>query len=91
MNMPIINFTSLRLWRRAFAVVLAVVVACGCAVAKEKSFRIRFTRVEPEQTVATIYGPIVNNNLTAYIAEGSEYVSSFTNFTNITRDKVVNG
>lgn len=88
MNMPIINFTSLRLWRRAIAVVLAVVVACGCAVAAEKSFLIEFACVKPTSgDEASVIAYYVNKDKETYLSSGSEYVETFNKITNTYREK----
>ena len=88
MNMPIINFTSLRLWRRAIAVVLAVVVACGCAVAAEKSFLIEFACVKPTSgDEASVIAYFVNQDKQTYLSRGSEYVEMFNKITNTYREK----
>ena len=86
--MPIINFTSLRLWRRAIAVVLAVVVACGCAVAAEKSFLIEFACVKPTSgDEASVIAYYVNKDKETYLSSGSEYVETFNKITNTYREK----
>lgn len=90
--MPIINFTSLRLWRRAIAVVLAVVVACGCAVAAEKSFLIEF-KCQPttENDYAIVDNTRIKSNPSRFISRGYELVESFSDFSKIYRDRTGSG
>ena len=89
MNFNLFDIVSWRSGLRALAVVLSVAFGCGCGFAVEKSFRIEFQCVP---TTETDYAPvsvvnIIKLKLETFISSGYEYVSSFSDFNNICRDR----
>lgn len=69
--------------------IMAVVAGCGCALAAEKSYRIKFVDVAPEDgsPSASIIGVKVNNNLQTYLDSSYVYVEKFISIGNTFRDK----
>lgn len=69
--------------------IMAVVAGCGCALAAEKSYRIDFVDVAPEDgsPSASIIGVKVNNNLRTYLGSSYVYVEKFNSIGNTFRDK----
>lgn len=91
MNFNLFNIVSWRSGLRALAVVLSAAFGCGCGFAVEKSFRIEFQCEPTERDDVLIDYNKIKLNPKRFIYSGYKYVSSFSGFSDIYRDKTGTG